>query len=322
MTGLVAGADNAEDITPGRVRDVRQRQDYVLDIVIPVYNEEVDLPYCVRRLHAFLANEVPYRSRITIADNASTDETLVVANQLADELADVAMIHLEAKGRGGALQAAWSTSDATVVAYMDVDLSTHLSALMPLVAPLISGHSDVAIGSRLAASSRVVRGPKREFVSRSYNLLLRGVLGARFSDAQCGFKAVRTDVGVGLDIGRGEQAGLQLIAENAEGLHHLGAEVQRVLNVWPDCRTRPRRRSIDFSRRNSRGLAYVDGSVRDRHVSPSSLSKSSCWLDIPTKPWSSASASMRSIWACSALVGRSSLRVARSKPIVAARMSE
>ena len=78
------------------------------------------------------------------------------------------MIHLDAKGRGGALHAAWSTSDAAVVAYMDVDLSTHLSALMPLVAPLISGHSDVAIGSRLAASSRVVRGPKREFVSRSY----------------------------------------------------------------------------------------------------------------------------------------------------------
>src|SRR3981081_1150607 len=77
---------------------------------------------------------------------------------------------------------------------MDVDLSTDLSALMPLVAPLISGHSDLAVGSRLAASSRVVRGPKREFVSRSYNLILRGVLGARFSDAQCGFKAVRADV--------------------------------------------------------------------------------------------------------------------------------
>ena len=85
-------------------------------------------------------------------------------------------------------------SPADVVVYMDVDLSTELSALMPLVAPVISGHSDLAIGSRLAPSSRVVRSPKREFVSRSYNLLLRGVFGARFSDAQCGFKAVRADV--------------------------------------------------------------------------------------------------------------------------------
>src|SRR6202045_637077 len=194
MTELVAGVDRGAVFDVEAESDKPQPQDYVLDIVIPVYNEEVDLPSCVHRLHAFLASEVPYRSRITIADNASTDETLAVAHGLADELPDVAVIHLDAKGRGGALHAAWSTSDATVVAYMDVDLSTHLSALMPLVAPLISGHSDVAIGSRLAASSRVVRGPKREFVSRSYNLLLRGVLGARFSDAQCGFKAVRTDV--------------------------------------------------------------------------------------------------------------------------------
>jgi putative flippase GtrA len=194
MTDLVVGVDGAEVTTAGRAQYKRQSDDYVLDVVIPVYNEEADLPQCVHRLHAFLANEVPYRSRITIAENASTDETLAVAHQLADQLPDISVIHLEAKGRGGALQQAWSTSDATVVAYMDVDLSTDLSALMPLVAPLISGHSDVAIGSRLAASSRVVRGPKREFISRSYNLLLRGALGARFSDAQCGFKAMRTDV--------------------------------------------------------------------------------------------------------------------------------
>jgi hypothetical protein len=76
---------------------------------------------------------------------------------------------------------------------MDVDLSTDLNALLPLVAPLLSGHSDVAIGTRLARGSRVVRGPKREIISRSYNLLLRTTLGAEFSDAQCGFKAIRAD---------------------------------------------------------------------------------------------------------------------------------
>jgi putative flippase GtrA len=88
----------------------------------------------------------------------------------------------------------WSASDAPVLAYMDVDLSTDLNALLPLVAPLISGHSDLAIGSRLSRSSRVVRGAKREFISRTYNLILRGSLQARFSDAQCGFKAIRRDV--------------------------------------------------------------------------------------------------------------------------------
>jgi glycosyltransferase involved in cell wall biosynthesis len=168
--------------------------DHVLDIVIPVHNEEHDLPGGVRRLHDYVCNYVPYSTRITLADNASTDDTLAVAYGLAEKLPDVDVIHIDIKGRGGALNAAWMKSPADVVAYMDVDLSTDLSALMPLVAPVISGHSDLAIGSRLAASSRVVRSLKREFVSRGYNLLLRRVLGARFSDAQCGFKAVRAEV--------------------------------------------------------------------------------------------------------------------------------
>lgn len=113
---------------------------------------------------------------------------------LADDLPGVEALHLNEKGRGRALRAAWSASDADVVAYMDVDLSTDLSALLPLVAPLVSGHSDVAIGTRLASGARVQRGTKRELISRAYNLVLRGTLAARFSDAQCGFKAVRADV--------------------------------------------------------------------------------------------------------------------------------
>ncbi|MDP9635729.1 putative flippase GtrA [Rhodococcus cercidiphylli] len=165
-----------------------------LEVVIPVYNEEADLEQCIRRLHEHLEERIPFRSRITIADNASTDGTLAVAHRLADEIDGVRVHHLDEKGRGRALKAVWLASDADVVAYMDVDLSTDLNALMPLVAPLLSGHSDLAIGSRLNRSSRVVRGVKRELISRSYNLILRTSLRARFSDAQCGFKAMRTDV--------------------------------------------------------------------------------------------------------------------------------
>ncbi|MBQ0979967.1 glycosyltransferase [Micromonospora sp. M61] len=170
----------------------------VLDVVIPVYNEETDLGPCVRRLHSHLSEHFPYPFRITIADNASVDDTLTVAHGLAGELPGVEVLHLDAKGRGRALSAAWSASSAPVLAYMDVDLSTDLAALLPLVAPLISGHSDLAIGTRLARTSRVVRGAKREVISRAYNLLLRGALAARFSDAQCGFKAIRADVAVEL----------------------------------------------------------------------------------------------------------------------------
>jgi putative flippase GtrA len=187
MTLTVPNPTDREAITP-------DGEAPVLDIVVPVFNEESDLAPCVRRLHAHLASSFPYRFRITIANNASTDGTAGIADELAREMTDVVAVHLVQKGRGRALHQVWSASDASVLAYLDVDLSTDLNAVYPLVAPLLSGHSDLAIGSRLAKGSRVVRGPKRELISRCYNLILRGALAARFSDAQCGFKAIRRDV--------------------------------------------------------------------------------------------------------------------------------
>jgi putative flippase GtrA len=166
----------------------------VLDVTIPVYNEERDLEECLRRLHAYLRGAFPHTFRITVADNASTDGTLKTAERVARELREVSVVHLEEKGRGNALRKVWLASPSPVLAYMDVDLSTDLAALGPLLAPLISGHSDLAIGTRLTRNSRVVRGPKREFISRSYNFLLQSLMGAHFSDAQCGFKAIRADI--------------------------------------------------------------------------------------------------------------------------------
>lgn len=165
-----------------------------LDVAVPVYNEQETLERSVRTLHSYLSSELEVPWRITIANNASTDETAVIADRLAETLSNVVVVHLDEKGRGRALKQIWLASPAEVLAYVDVDLSTDLSALPPLIAPLLSGHSDVAIGTRLARGSRVVRARKREFISRSYNLLLRGTMAVRFSDAQCGFKAVRRDV--------------------------------------------------------------------------------------------------------------------------------
>ncbi|MGZ6775098.1 MAG: glycosyltransferase [Blastococcus sp.] len=166
----------------------------VLDIVIPVHNEERDLEPCVRRLHAYLTDELGYPFCISVAENASTDGTVEVARRLSAELPGVRVMALAEPGRGRALRTAWLASEAPVLVYMDVDLSTDLAALLPLVAPLMTGHSDLAIGTRLARSSRVIRGAKREVISRSYNLLLRGALATRLSDAQCGFKAIRSEV--------------------------------------------------------------------------------------------------------------------------------
>jgi len=161
--------------------------------VVPVRNEERDLVPSIRRLDAHLRDRFPFTARITIADNGSTDGTWSQALALEAELNSVRAVRLERPGRGGALRSVWSQSDAAVLAYMDVDLSTDLNALLPLLAPLLSGHSDVAIGTRLARGARVIRGPRREIISRCYNLLLHASLGTRFSDAQCGFKAIRAD---------------------------------------------------------------------------------------------------------------------------------
>jgi putative flippase GtrA len=205
----------------------------VLDIVVPVFNEERDLAPCVRRLHHHLTSSFPYRFRITIADNASTDATAGIAEELAGEMTDVVAVHLPERGRGRALHAVWSASDAAVLAYLDVDLSTDLNALSPLIAPLLSGHSDLAIGSRLARGSRVVRGPKREFISRCYNLILRGALATRFSDAQCGFKAIRADVAAKLlphvsDTGWFFDTELLVLAERS------GLRIHEVPVDWTD----------------------------------------------------------------------------------------
>jgi len=164
-----------------------------VDIVVPVRNEERDLAPSVRRLVSYLREAFPFTARVTIADNGSTDGTWAIADRLARDFDEVRAVRMEQPGRGRALRAVWSQSDAEVLAYMDVDLSTDLNALLPLVAPLLSGHSDVAIGTRLARGSRVIRGPKRELISRCYNLLLHACMGARFSDAQCGFKAIRRE---------------------------------------------------------------------------------------------------------------------------------
>jgi Glycosyl transferase family 2 len=167
-----------------------------VEIVIPVRNEERDLAPSVRRLDAYLRDGFPFATRVTIVDNGSTDGTWAQAQMLESGLESVSALRLDRPGWGGALRFVWSQSHADVACYMDVDLSTDLNALLPLVAPLLSGHSDMAIGTRLARGARVIRGrgPRREIISRCYNLLLHAALGTRFSDAQCGFKAIRGDM--------------------------------------------------------------------------------------------------------------------------------
>jgi glycosyltransferase involved in cell wall biosynthesis len=222
------GVDRSASRTESRLGSDR------VDVVIPVYNEQRLLDTSVRRLHRFLSRaDFPHDWRIVIADNASGDDTLAVARALAAELDHVEVIHLAQKGRGRALRRAWLSSDAAVLAYMDADLSTDLRALAPLLAPLFTGHSEVAIGTRLAHGSRVRRGAKREFISRSYNRLLRFGLRARFSDAQCGFKALTGDAARELVPAVADQ-GWFFDTELLIGAQRRGMRIHEVPVDWVD----------------------------------------------------------------------------------------
>ncbi|MEV4562418.1 glycosyltransferase [Nonomuraea sp. NPDC049419] len=225
-----------------------------VDIVIPVLNEERALPGCVRTLlHRLDGFPLPWR--VTIVDNGSTDATWRVAGALAGEFAEVHARRIQVRGRGAALRAAWQASPADIVAYMDVDLSTDLDALFPLLAAVASGHSEIAIGTRLAHGSRTRRSLRREIVSRGYNALLRYGFGARFSDAQCGFKAVRADVARPL-LARVEDDSWFFDTELLLLAEHNGLRVHEVPVDWiedADSRVQVVRTAVD----DLKGLARV-----------------------------------------------------------------
>ncbi|HJZ28546.1 MAG TPA: glycosyltransferase, partial [Streptosporangiaceae bacterium] len=236
----------------------------------------------VRRLVSYLRDGFPFTARVTIADNGSTDDTWAIADRLARDFDEVRAVRMDQPGRGRALRAVWSQSDAEVLAYMDVDLSTDLNALLPLVAPLLSGHSDMAIGTRLARGSRVIRGPKRELISRCYNLLLHACMGARFSDAQCGFKAIRRDQARALlpltrDTGwffdtellvLAERAGLRIHEVPVDWVDDLDSRVDVVATALADLRGMVRlgsgfaRGTIKVPQLRGSALASPSGGVR------------------------------------------------------------
>ena len=231
---------------------------------MPVYNEAHQLAERIVTLREFLDESLPFTSLVTIVDNGSTDGTALVARRLAIALDGVQAMTLDRKGRGYALRRAWESSTAEVVAYMDVDLSTSLSGLMPLVASVLSGHGDVAVGTRLARGARVVRGPKRELISRAYSLMVRTSQRSRISDFQCGFKALRRECAVEL---------LPLVKDDAwffdtELLitaERLGMRVSEIPVEWvddPDSRVH----IISTAREDVKGLWRLSHGPALRHV--------------------------------------------------------
>ena len=162
----------------------------LINVTIPVFNEQTCLAKNVRQVVAFLDGRYGGRYELVIADNASTDQTFQIALELERTYTCIRVVHLDLKGRGRALRTSWMKSRADILSYMDVDLSTDLSFFPRLIEPLASGTADLCVGSRLLEPSYTTRGLKREVLSRCYNSLVRTLFRAGFSDAQCGFKAL------------------------------------------------------------------------------------------------------------------------------------
>ena len=212
----------------------------LINVTLPVFNEERRLARSLPRLHAFLVAWGRFPFELVVADNGSTDHTLALARQLAREYSGVRVEHLELKGRGRALKQVWRASRADILSYMDVDLSTDLDAFPLLVAALVDGGYELAIGSRRLPASRTSRGWRREILSRGYMLLVKTLFRPSFSDAQCGFKALTGEAAAALlplvvDDGWFMDTELLVLAER------LGYRIGEVPVQWvddPDSRVR------------------------------------------------------------------------------------
>ncbi len=221
-----------------------------VEITIPVYNEEKELEKNVAKLSDFCSNNLNnYDWKITIADNASNDNTPIIAATISKINPKVSLFRLEEKGRGRAVKRVWSSSGSDYCVYMDLDLSTDLKHLPNLLKALEKGY-DIAIGSRLAKGARVEgRTLLREITSRTLNFFfIQFWFRTHFTDAQCGFKAVTKKVvqelipkikdndwffdGELLIVG--EKSGYKIFEEPVHWVDNPGSTVRLVSTIWGD----------------------------------------------------------------------------------------
>ena len=233
-----------------------------VDVVLPVYNEEHALERSVRALHRFLTDNLAHEWRIVIADNGSRDGTYALGQRLAGELANVACEHVPQAGRGRALSGAWLASEADVLAYMDIDLSTDLEAFPRLVSAVADQGYDVAAGTRLGPGSETTRSPRREVLSRGFVLLINLLFRTRLRDTQCGFKAVSRACAqrllpLVLDAGWFWDTELLLLAAKGgwkvtfvpvRWLEDPDSRVKVASTVWRDLKGLARMRRFDWSK--------------------------------------------------------------------------
>jgi len=227
-----------------------------VEIVIPVYNEEKELEANIMTLFNFCNKKMNgYSWHITIADNASMDNTPVIASTLAKKHTNISLFRLEQKGRGRAVKRVWSDAKTDYCVYMDLDLSTDLIHLPIILTALRNGY-DVAVGSRLAKGAKVEgRTWVRELTSRTLNFFfIQLFFRTSFTDAQCGFKAVNRKVVDNLIphvkdndwffdgelLILAEKSGYRIFEEPVHWVDNPGSTVRLISTIWGDIKVMTR----------------------------------------------------------------------------------
>ena len=174
-------------------RNILSKSPVAVSVVLPAYNEADRLENAVAKVsQALKENGIP--CEIIIAEDGSVDGTSEKAEELAQKYSYVRHIHREKRlGRGAALNNAFRQSNGQVLVYMDLDLATDLKSLKPLVEAITVEGYDLSTGSRMLPESKVERSLRRRASSKSYNFLVRHMLGSKVKDHQCGFKAFKRE---------------------------------------------------------------------------------------------------------------------------------
>jgi len=161
--------------------------------ILPVYNEQDCVGKNSLLLCDFLEEKIQGDWTIRIVDNASTDNTLKMAQDASRECKKITVLHLDEKGKGRAIKNAMKDLSYDVYAFLDIDMSTDMNHIPELLRWIDEGY-DVVIGSRLLPGSNTKRSFRREILSRGYNILTRLLLGLPVRDTHCGFKALTRSV--------------------------------------------------------------------------------------------------------------------------------
>ncbi len=159
-------------------------------IVIPAYNESERISNGLDRVLDYVRQQ-QWAAEVIVVNDGSRDDTAELVRRYAAQHPEVRLVENPGnRGKGYSVRNGMRAASGEMLLFTDADLSAPIEEAGKLFAALGDG-ADVAIGSRWMDSAlQTERQPLfRQLAGRIFNLLLRMILGLRYKDTQCGFKA-------------------------------------------------------------------------------------------------------------------------------------